>query len=79
MQDIIIGGDFNTLLQGIYERRPSEAPAVEGIKLINKLFAKATAEINSGIRSYKDFDEKVEYKIALRAFIDTLEDMYRTL
>ena len=79
MQNIIIDEDFTALLQGIYVRKPSEAQVIEGIKMINRLFARATNEINSIIKNYKDFDEKVEYKIALRAFIDTLEGMYKTL
>ena len=79
MQSIIIEEDFKALLHGIYARKPSEAQVIEGIKLINRLFAKATDEINSVIKNYKDFDEKVEYKIALRAFIDTLEGIYKAL
>ena len=79
MQNIIIEKDFEALLLGIYERKPSEAQVIEGIKLINRLFARATNEINSVIKNYKDFDEKVEYKIALRAFIDTLEEIYKAL
>ena len=79
MQEIIMERDFKALLQGIYERKPSEAQVIEGIKLINRLFARATNDINSVIKNYKDFDEKVEYKIALRAFIDTLEGIYKAL
>ena len=79
MQDIIMERDFKVLLQGIYVKKPSEAQVIEGIKLINRLFAKATNDINSVIKNYKDFDEKVEYKIALRAFIDTLEGIYKAL
>ena len=75
--------------EGTYEKRAFEVPATNNssasnqnnnvVQKINNIIFKATNDINNELKNINGIDERVESKIAIQTFINTLEGIYKAL
>jgi len=75
--------------EGTYEKRTSETPATNNsntsnqnnnvIQKLNNIIIKATDDINTELKNVNSIGERVESKIAIQTFINTLEGIYKGL
>ena len=75
--------------EGTYEKRASETPVTNNtntsnqnnniVQRLNNIITKATDDINTELKNINGIDERAESKIALQAFINTLEGIYKGL